>query len=71
MLPKQLKETTMNPETRSLIQVRVPKRNKANESNLEESRETDNIVETLMGKKPEKRFNFIQENAHFVSDIDI
>ncbi|MDG1154008.1 MAG: DNA topoisomerase IV subunit B [Alphaproteobacteria bacterium] len=71
MLPKQLKETTMNPETRSLIKVCVPKRNKANESNLEESRETDNMVETLMGKKPEKRFNFIQENAHFVSDIDI
>lgn len=71
MLPKQLKETTMNPETRSLIQVCVPKRNKDNENNLEESRETDNMVETLMGKKPEKRFNFIQENAHFVSDIDI
>ena len=71
MLPKQLKETTMNPETRSLIKVCVPNRNKANEDNLEESRETDNMVETLMGKKPEKRFNFIQENAHFVSDIDI
>jgi len=71
MSPKQLKETTMNPETRSLIQVCVPNRHNLNDYDLEESRETDNMVETLMGKKPEKRFNFIQENAHFAGNIDI
>jgi topoisomerase-4 subunit B len=57
MTPSQLKSTTMLPDTRSLARVTV----------TAEMREAaDQIVETLMGKKPEKRFQFIQENAAFV-----
>ena len=69
MSPHQLKDTTMNPLTRNLIQVKIP--NRMNEEELEASRDTALLVETLMGKKPEGRFDFIQENAHFVDDIDI
>jgi topoisomerase-4 subunit B len=58
MMPSQLKETTMKPGARTLIQVEIP----------EEAREdTDNLVERLMGKKPELRFKFIQENAQFAA----
>jgi topoisomerase-4 subunit B len=61
MLPAQLKETTMRPGTRTLIQVEI----------AEDAREeTSSIVERLMGKKPELRFQFIQENAQFAA-VDI
>ena len=60
MMPLQLKETTMRPGHRTLIQVQVGKGDK-----------TDDLVERLMGKKPELRFQFIQENAHFAKDVDI
>ncbi len=62
MPPAQLKETTMNPEKRVLLKVEVP---------IEEFGETADRVESLMGKKPELRFSFIQENARFVEDIDV
>ncbi|HXI87954.1 MAG TPA: DNA topoisomerase IV subunit B [Parvularculaceae bacterium] len=63
MNPGQLKETTMNPETRALARVVIP------EDRIEFS--TD-LVERLMGKKPEARFQFIQENAAFVKgELDI
>ncbi len=62
MPPAQLKETTMNPEKRVLLKVDVP---------IEELGETADRVESLMGKKPELRFSFIQENARFVEDIDV
>ncbi len=62
MPPAQLKETTMNRENRTLLQVIVPE----NEQNA-----TANLVERLMGKKAEARFQFLQENAQFVSDLDI
>ena len=52
MTPKQLKDTTMNVKTRMMYQVSV-----ANFSNL------NTIVDNLMGKKPEKRFQFIQERV--------
>jgi len=32
---------------------------------------TENLVERLMGKKPELRFQFIQENAQFAKEIDV
>ena len=35
------------------------------------ARETEDLVERLMGKKPELRFQFIQENAAFATDVDI
>ena len=60
----QLKNTTMNGEKRKLIQIKIDNTSK----NI---KITDNIFESLMGKKAEKRFNFIQENANFVDNLDI
>jgi len=59
---KDLKDTTMNPETRKLIRVVIDE---------DEPGETDDLVERLMGKKPEKRFEYIQENARFVVELDV
>ncbi len=66
MPPAQLRETTMNPETRTLLQVNLP-----DQAEKSESRETAQLVESLMGRKPEKRFKYIQENAQFVRDLDV
>ncbi|WP_374426023.1 DNA topoisomerase IV subunit B [Paracoccus sp. (in: a-proteobacteria)] len=57
---KDLKDTTMNPKTRKLIRVSIDE---------DEGGETGDLVERLMGKKPELRFQFIQENAQF-ADAD-
>lgn len=62
MMPAQLKETTMNPKTRTMLKVRI------NDSDIEQTKAS---VEQLMGNKPEARFAFIQENAEFASDLDI
>jgi topoisomerase-4 subunit B len=65
----QLKETTMDPRHRSLLKVRIPHR--YNEEERGEARETADLVERLMGRKPEMRFQFIQENARFAQNLDI
>lgn len=57
---EQLYETTMNPEKRVLVQVRVADAEKA-----------DNIFNKLMGTEVELRKNFIQTHAKFVKDLDI
>ncbi|MBX2856898.1 MAG: DNA topoisomerase IV subunit B [Rhodobacteraceae bacterium] len=62
MMPKQLKETTMDPSSRTLIRVRIDD---------DAPNETSGLVERLMGKKAETRFQFIQENARFVEDVDV
>ncbi len=62
MLPAQLKETTMDPSKRSMLQVKVDE---------EAVTETNSTVDQLMGNKPEARFRFIQENAEFAEDLDI
>ncbi|MEQ1931339.1 MAG: DNA topoisomerase IV subunit B [Parvularculaceae bacterium] len=63
MNPDQLKETTMNPKTRSLARVVIP------EDKVEFS---DGLVERLMGRNAEPRFQFITENAAFVrEELDI
>ena len=63
MNPAQLKETTMNPETRTLARVVIA------EDKIEIS---SGLVDRLMGKKAEPRFQFIQENAEFAQDdLDI
>jgi topoisomerase-4 subunit B len=63
MMPAQLKETTMRPGHRTLLQVHIP---------IEDSKETENLFERLMGKKPELRFQFIQENAEFAKEaVDV
>jgi topoisomerase-4 subunit B len=66
MPPMQLKETTMSPLTRTLLQVKLP-----DPDDKERTRDTARLVEGLMGKKPEKRFEYIQENAQFVRDLDV
>ena len=59
---KDLKDTTMNPLTRKLIRVTIDE---------EAPGETGDLVERLMGKKPELRFQYIQENARFVEELDV
>ena len=59
MMPAQLKETTMDPGKRTLLRVVL----------LADDREgTADLVERLMGTKPEARFAFISEKAEFASD---
>ena len=60
----QLKSTTMHPEKRKLLSININQGKK-------ELRETENLFESLMGKKAEYRFKFIQENANFTDQIDI
>ena len=62
MLPAQLKETTMDPDKRTLLRVEV------DEMTSDDTRKT---VDKLMGTKADARFQFIQERAEFVDDIDI
>jgi topoisomerase-4 subunit B len=59
---KDLKETTMDPASRKLIRVSIDE---------DEPGETGDLVERLMGKKPELRFQYIQENARFVEELDV
>ena len=59
---KDLKETTMDPTTRKLIRVTVQE---------DIPGETSDLVERLMGKKPELRYAYIQENAQFVEELDV
>ena len=68
MPPSQLKETTMDPKTRTLLQVTIPKRD-VNEA--DQRRLVDELVNILMGKKPELRFKYIQENADLIDNYDI
>ena len=62
MNPQQLKETTMAPQARKLIQVLIPE----NDAGL-----TTDLIDRLMGKNPETRFQFITENAKFAEELDI
>jgi topoisomerase-4 subunit B len=66
----QLKETTMDPAKRTLLRVRLPHRH-GNEDEREEARETADLVEQLMGRKPELRFQYIQEKARFAQNLDV
>ena len=52
----------MSPATRNMLRIIVPKREVA---------ETDEIVESLMGRKPELRLAFIQEGASATENLDI
>ncbi|MAQ70959.1 MAG: DNA topoisomerase IV subunit B [Alphaproteobacteria bacterium] len=88
MPAKQLKETTMSPDSRTLLRITVPQAQvtaatlsdspqaeamDGMEEMVQKERkvDVDTLVDQLMGKSAEARFNFIQSNAEFVSDIDI
>jgi DNA gyrase/topoisomerase IV subunit B len=58
MNPETLKETTMNPKTRTLMRVQVL-----------DHKATGDVFERLMGKDPKARFTFIQERAEY-ADLD-
>ena len=62
MTPSQLKETTMDPDKRTMARVVI------GEDDLPT---LEALVETLMGKKPEARFKFIQDNAAFVDEASL
>jgi topoisomerase-4 subunit B len=57
-----LKDTTMDPAKRTLLKVVIPSEDRAN---------TSTMVESLMGRRPELRFAFIQERATTVEDLDV
>ncbi len=59
MPPAQLKETTMDPRSRTLVRVRLPEGTNA-------LSDTRRLVERLMGRKAEERFRFLQEHAHLL-----
>ena len=60
MDPDQLWETTMNPETRTLLRV-----------SIEDAMQCDEIFSLLMGEKVEPRREFIEKNATFVTNLDV
>lgn len=60
MNPEQLWSTTMNPETRTVLQV-----------SIESAAAADKIFETLMGEEVEPRRQFIEKNAKYVKNLDV
>jgi topoisomerase-4 subunit B len=73
MPARYLKATTMDPAQRTLLRVKLPER--ADPAALESADEgfarTEQLVETLMGRRPELRFDYIQKNARFARDLDL
>jgi topoisomerase IV subunit B len=64
MNPNQLKETTMDPKTRSMLKVTLP-------SAYEDRQPVKDLVERLMGRDPAHRFEFIQARASALSEDEI
>ncbi len=62
MPPMALKETTMDPARRTLLKVMATPETRT---------ATNTMVENLMGRRPELRFQFIQEHARFVEELDV
>ena len=64
MMPSQLKETTMNKNTRKLIKVIMP-------TQKPKAKKANKLVSDLMGKNAELRLKFIAENANKNLNLDI
>jgi topoisomerase-4 subunit B len=64
MNPGQLKETTMDPASRSLIRITLP-------AEYQDRQPVRDLVDRLMGKNPEHRFQFIQSRASAISGDEI
>ncbi len=60
MLPRQLRETTLDPETRVLLRV-----------DIESQLEADETFHQLLGKDPAERYRIIMEDASFADDVDL
>jgi DNA gyrase subunit B len=60
MMPAQLWDTTMNPETRTLLRVEIS-----------EAAMADRLFDILMGERVEPRRQFIEANAHLVKNLDV
>jgi DNA gyrase subunit B/topoisomerase-4 subunit B len=60
MSPEQLRETTMDPRTRTLLKVLIA-----------DELETDRVVNDLMGKDPSARYRFVMESAGEADDLDV
>ncbi|HUZ74265.1 MAG TPA: DNA topoisomerase IV subunit B [Stellaceae bacterium] len=65
MPPRSLRDTTMSPATRTLLRVTLPEKGQS------EYAHTVELVESLMGRKPELRYQFIQDKAQFAKDLDV
>jgi topoisomerase IV subunit B len=73
MPARYLKATTMDPAQRTLLRVTLPPKADpaAIEAPADELARTQALVETLMGRRPELRFEYIQKNALFARDLDV
>jgi len=73
MPARYLKATTMDPAQRTLLRVTLPPKADpaAIEAPADELARTRALVETLMGRRPELRFEYIQKNARFARDLDV
>jgi topoisomerase IV subunit B len=73
MPARYLKTTTMDPAQRTLLRVMLPTKGDpaAIEAPEAERARTAALVETLMGRRPELRFEYIQKNARFARDLDV
>jgi topoisomerase-4 subunit B len=70
----QLRDTTMSARHRTLLRVVLPNghaQKGETDGDEPDAAETGRLVERLMGRKPELRLAFIQENAKFVTEVDV
>jgi len=68
--------TTMDPAQRTVLRVKLPSQDAAGAVDAVETPDealarTTQLVETLMGRRPELRFDYIQKNARFARDLDV